>query len=170
MRSYNLSESQKKAKSENRTAFRLRFMSCERCLLCCGIGREGTLFPPFLLFLFLQFLLGLHFLQNLFQRLDRFRFLTLEPLEIDVLYKLWKRHFPRFRSGLESSSSQVLKSIFSVPQSFDGYELGTFFKGHLASLVGIVSAFIFSSKIPFYFYKHKLLKINLLRLGRVGLG
>ena len=42
----------KKAKPENRTAFRLRFMSCERCLLCCGIGREGTLFPPFLLFLF----------------------------------------------------------------------------------------------------------------------
>ena len=103
----------KKAKPENRTAFRLRFMSCEHCLLCCGIGKEGTLFPPFLLFLFLQFLLGLHFLQNLFQRLDRFRFLTLEPLEIDVLYKLWKRHFPRFRSGLESSSSQVLKSIFS---------------------------------------------------------
>lgn len=86
----------KKAKPENRTAFRLRFMSCERCLLCCGIGREGTLFPPFLLFLFLQFLLGLHFLQNLFQRLDRFRFLTLEPLEIDVLYKLGKRSFPRF--------------------------------------------------------------------------
>ena len=86
----------KKAKPENRTAFRLRFMSCERCLLCCGIGREGTLFPPFLLFLFLQFLLGLHFLQNLFQRLDRFRFLTLEPLEIDVLYKLRKRGFPRF--------------------------------------------------------------------------
>lgn len=85
-----------KAKPENRTAFRLRFMSCERCLLCCGIGREGTLFPPFLLFLFLQFLLGLHFLQNLFQRLDRFRFLTLEPLEIDVLYKLRKRGFPRF--------------------------------------------------------------------------
>ena len=102
----------KKAKSENRAAFRLRFMSCERCLLCGGIGREGSLFPPFLLFLFLQLLLGLHFLQNLFQRLDRFRFLTLEPLEIDVLYKLWKRHFPRFRSGLESSSSQVLKSIF----------------------------------------------------------
>ena len=25
----------KKAKSENRVAFRLRFMSCERCLLCC---------------------------------------------------------------------------------------------------------------------------------------
>ena len=86
----------KKAKPENRTAFRLRFMSCERCLLCCGIGREGTLFPPFLLFLFLQFLLGLHFFQNLFQRLDRFRFLTLEPLEIDVLYKLRKRGFPRF--------------------------------------------------------------------------
>ena len=112
MRSYNLSESQKKAKSENRAAFRLRFMSCERCLLYGGIGREATLFPPFLLFLFLQLLLGLHFLQNLFQQLDRFRFLTLEPLEIDVLYKLWKRHFPRFRSGLESSSSQVLKSIF----------------------------------------------------------
>ena len=86
----------KKAKPENRTAFRLRFMSCEHCLLCCGIGKEGTLFPPFLLFLFLQFLLGLHFLQNLFQRLDRFRFLTLEPLEIDVLYKLRKRGFPRF--------------------------------------------------------------------------
>ena len=102
----------KKAKPENRAAFRLRFMSCERCLLCCGIGKEGTLFPPFLLFLFLQLLLGFHFLLNLFQRLDRFRFLTLEPLEIDVLYKLWKRHFPRFRSGLESSSSQVLKSIF----------------------------------------------------------
>ena len=86
----------KKAKPENRTAFRLRFMSCEHCLLCCGIGKEGTLFPPFLLFLFLLFLLGLHFLQNLFQRLDRFRFLTLEPLEIDVLYKLRKRGFPRF--------------------------------------------------------------------------
>ena len=86
----------KKAKSENRAAFRLHFMSCERCLLCYGIGREGTLFLPFLLFLFLQLLLGLHFLQNLFQRLDRFRFLTLEPLEIDVLYKLRKRCFPRF--------------------------------------------------------------------------
>ena len=65
-----------------------------------------------LLFLFLQLFLSLHFRHDLFQRLDRFRFLTLEPLEIDVLYKLWKRHFPRFRSGLESSSSQVLKSIF----------------------------------------------------------
>lgn len=57
----------KKAKSENRAAFRLHFISCERCLLCYGIGREGTLFLPFLLFLFLQLLLGLHFLQNLFQ-------------------------------------------------------------------------------------------------------
>ena len=88
------------------------FASCILYYLFLRTGREGTLFPPFLLFLFLQLLLGLHFLQNLFQRLDRFRFLTLEPLEIDVLYKLWKRHFPRFRSGLESSSSQVLKSIF----------------------------------------------------------
>ena len=41
----------KKAKSENRAAFRLHFISCERCLLCYGIGREGTLFLPFLLFL-----------------------------------------------------------------------------------------------------------------------
>ena len=64
------------------------------------------------LFLFLQLLLGSISFRICFSGFDRFRFLTLEPLEIDVLYKLWKRHFPRFRSGLESSSSQVLKSIF----------------------------------------------------------
>lgn len=37
-----------------------------------------------LLFLFLQLFLSLHFRHDLFQRLDRFRFLTFEPLEIDT--------------------------------------------------------------------------------------
>ena len=92
-------------------------MSCEHCLLCCGIGKEGTLFPPFLLFLFLQFLLGLHFLQNLFQRLDRFRFLTLEPLEIDVLYKLRKRGFPRFLLVVV-----YLAELVGVQTQFTGYD------------------------------------------------
>ncbi len=39
-------------------------------------------------------------------------------------------------------------------------ELGTFFKEHLTSLVRIVSAFIFGSKILLCFQIHKLLKIN----------
>ena len=47
-----------------------------------------------LLFLFLQLFLSLHFRHDLFQRLDRFRFLTFEPLEIDTFDKLWKRSFP----------------------------------------------------------------------------
>ena len=53
---------------------------------------------------------------------------------------------------------------FSVPQSLRGYELDTFLKELLASLVGVVSAFILGSKIRLYFEIHKSLKINLLGL------
>jgi len=42
--------------------------------------------------------------------------------------------------------------------------LGTFFKEHLVSLAGIVSAFIFGSMIQLYFEIRKSLKVNILRL------
>ena len=42
--------------------------------------------------------------------------------------------------------------------------MDTFLKELLASLVGMVSAFILGSKIQLYFEIRKLLKINLLRL------
>ena len=45
-----------------------------------------------------------------------------------------------------------------------GYELDTFLKELLASLVGMVSAFILGSKIRLYFEIRKSLKINILWL------
>ena len=56
-----------------------------------------------LLFLFLQLFLSLHFRHDLFQRLDRFRFLTFEPLEIDTFDKLWKRILTRMIPLVENN-------------------------------------------------------------------
>ena len=52
----------------------------------------------------------------------------------------------------------------SIPLPLRGYELDTFLKELLASLVGMVSAFILGSKIRLYFEIRKSLKINLLGL------
>ncbi len=52
---------------------------------------------------------------------------------------------------LNHAAHKSSNQYFSAPQSFKGYELGTFFKEHLASLVGIVSAFIFGSKMRLSF-------------------
>ncbi len=51
------------------------------------ISTRFLLHLTLLLFLFLQLFLSLHFRHDLFQRLDRFRFLTFEPLEIDTFDK-----------------------------------------------------------------------------------
>ena len=48
----------------------------------------------------------------------------------------------------------------SIPQSLRGYELDTFLKELLASLVGMVSASILGSKIRLYFEIRKSLKMN----------
>jgi hypothetical protein len=79
-------------------------------------SEESTLFSPFLLFLFLQLFLGFHFRHNLFQRLDRFRFLTLEPLEIDAFDKLRKRSFPGLLSVVV-----YLAELVGIQSQFTGH-------------------------------------------------
>lgn len=67
-------------------------------------------------FSLLQLFLGFHFRHNLFQRLDRFRFLTLEPLEIDAFDKLRKRSFPGLLSVVV-----YLAELVGIQSQFTGH-------------------------------------------------
>ena len=104
-----------KAKCESRLAFTLRFFLYIHYLFL-RTGREGTLFPPFLLLRFLLLFPDLHFSHNLLQGLDRFRVLTLEPFEIDTFDKLRKRSFPRLQLMVV-----YLAELVGVQPQFPGY-------------------------------------------------
>ena len=67
---------------------------------------------PFLRIVFL----GFHFRHDLFQRFDRFRFLTLEPLKTDAFDKLRKRSF----TGLLPVVVYLAELVGIQPQ-FAGY-------------------------------------------------